>query len=192
LASGTRSERYEEAFRDNDVDGDVLPDLTAKNLIGIGVTSIGHRRKLLATIAAIGPDVSAVATRPAPTETSAPAAKPGAAQTGAERRQLTVMFCDIVGPTALSTQLDPEDLLDLIDTYHRAVAQTAARFAGFVAKYMVSDDYRVRAGQALNARRQIRGFTDDTAFLRRTDADQITHYREASRHADPYSQCDST
>jgi hypothetical protein len=54
-------ERYEEAFLDNDVDGDVLPDLTAEDLIGIGVTSIGHRRKLLAAIAAIGPDVSTVA-----------------------------------------------------------------------------------------------------------------------------------
>jgi SAM (Sterile alpha motif) domain-containing protein len=75
-------ERYEEAFRDNDVDGDVLPDRTAEDLIGIGVTSIGHRTKLLAAIAAIGPDVSAVAvaTTPAPTLTSAPAAEPASSR----------------------------------------------------------------------------------------------------------------
>ena len=54
----------------------------------------------------------------------------------AERRQLTVMFCDLVGSTALSTSLDPEDLRELIGDYHRAVAETVGRFDGFVAKYM--------------------------------------------------------
>ena len=127
-------EQYYSAFRDSDVDGDVLPDLTAEDLIGMGVTSIGHRRKLLAAIAAIGAEV------PAPAETAASASAPVSAavtvQAGAERRQLTVMFCDIVGSTALSTQFDPEDLRELIGGYQRAVAETVGRFDGFVAQYM--------------------------------------------------------
>jgi hypothetical protein len=80
--------RYEAAFRDNDVDAEVLPALTADDLIGLGVTSIGHRRRLLAAIAALGAEMSAAAT-------TAPHDAP--AQADAERRQLTVMFCDLVG-----------------------------------------------------------------------------------------------
>src|SRR5216684_1737787 len=90
--------QYEPAFRDNEVDGDVLPDLTAEDLIGLGVTLIGHRRKLLSAIAALG----AAAPAAAPTATPAPA------PAQAERRQLTVMFCDLVGSTVLSTGMDPE------------------------------------------------------------------------------------
>ena len=90
--------QYEPAFRDNEVDGDVLPDLTADDLIAIGVTSVGHRRKLLAAIAALG-------TEP-PTVTQSAASATSDATFGstidAERRQLTVMFCDLVGSTALS------------------------------------------------------------------------------------------
>ena len=127
-------EQYISAFRDNDVDGDVLPHLTAEDLLGMGVTSIGHRRKLLAAIAVIGAEASALA------GTAASASAPGAAaltqQAEAERRQLTVVFCDIVDSTALSTQFDPEDLRELINAYHRAVAETVTRFDGFVAKYM--------------------------------------------------------
>jgi class 3 adenylate cyclase len=124
-------EQYAPAFRDNDVDGEVLPELTADDLISIGVTSVGHRRKLLAAIAALGepPTVvqSAVSATPAPTSPPTIAA---------ERRQLTVMFCDLVGSTALSTRHDPEDLRELIGDYHHAVAETVGRFDGFVAKYM--------------------------------------------------------
>src|SRR5712671_5644228 len=121
-------ERYVPAFRDNDVDAEVLRKLTAEDLISIGVTSVGHRRKLLDAIASLGMAVpAAVVTAPAP---GAPA------QVDAERRQLTVMFCDLVGSTALSTRHDPEDLRELIGDYHRCVADTVARFAGFVAKYM--------------------------------------------------------
>src|SRR6266481_9422650 len=96
--------QYEPAFRDNEVDGDVLPDLTADDLIGLGVTLIGHRRKLLSAIAALG------AAAPAPTATPASGPPPAPAPAQAERRQLTVMFCDLVGSTALSTGMDPEDL----------------------------------------------------------------------------------
>jgi class 3 adenylate cyclase len=121
-------ERYVSAFRDNDVDAEVLPELTAEDLIGIGVTSVGHRRKLLAAIAGLGLAV--------PTAVVAAPAAGAPAQVDAERRQLTVMFCDLVGSTALSTRHDPEDLRELIGAYHRCIADTVARFAGFVAKYM--------------------------------------------------------
>src|SRR5438477_2597954 len=121
-------ERYVPAFRDNDIDAEVLPKLTAEDLISLGVTSVGHRRRLLDAIAGLGTAVPvAVMTAPAP---GAPA------QVDAERRQLTVMFCDLVGSTALSTRHDPEDLRELIGDYHRAVSKTVGRFEGFVAKYM--------------------------------------------------------
>ena len=85
-------ERYVSAFRDNDIDAEVLPKLTAEDLISIGVTSVGHRRKLLDAIAGLGTAVpTAVVAAPAP----------GAPAVDAERRQLTVMFCDVVGSTAL-------------------------------------------------------------------------------------------
>ena len=121
-------ERYVSAFRDNDIDAEVLPKLTAEDLISIGVTSVGHRRKLLDAIAGLGMAVpTAVVAAPAP---GAPA------QVDAERRQLTVMFCDLVGSTPLSTRSDPEDLREIIGAYHRSVAETVGRFDGFVAKYM--------------------------------------------------------
>jgi class 3 adenylate cyclase/tetratricopeptide (TPR) repeat protein len=121
-------ERYVSAFRDNDIDAEVLLKLSAEDLISIGVTSVGHRRRLLDAIAGLGVAVpTAVAAAPAPG---------GPAQVDAERRQLTVMFCDVVGSTALSTRHDPEDLRELIGDYHRAVAETVCRFDGFVAKYM--------------------------------------------------------
>ena len=114
-------QQYEPAFRDNEVDGDVLADLTAEDLIGLGVTLIGHSRKLLSAIAALTAEAPAApllaAAAPAPEPTPVPS------QPEAERRQLTVMFCDIVGSTALSTQFDPEDLRELINAYHKAVAE---------------------------------------------------------------------
>src|SRR6516225_8995568 len=109
-------ERYEAAFRDNEIDWEVLPNLTSEDLKEIGVVPIGHRRKLLAGIAAIG------ATATAASE--------------AERRQLTVMFCDLVGSTQLAARLDPEDFREVITAYHRAVADVVGGFDGFVAKYM--------------------------------------------------------
>jgi class 3 adenylate cyclase/tetratricopeptide (TPR) repeat protein len=125
---GLGLERYAPAFRDNDVDDEVLPELTSDDLINIGVTSVGHRRKLLAAIALLG------ATPPAATVMAASCDAPAPAD--AERRQLTVMFCDLVGSTALSARLDPEDLREVIAAYHRAVTGIVAGFDGFVAKYM--------------------------------------------------------
>jgi class 3 adenylate cyclase len=94
----------------------------------MGVLAIGHRRRLLHAIAAFGSKT------PAP---AAPAAAPGAsAQVGAERRQLTVMLCDLVGSTALASRLDPEDLREVIGAYHKCLAEVIDRFDGFVAKYL--------------------------------------------------------
>jgi class 3 adenylate cyclase/predicted ATPase len=116
-------EQYEQAFSDNAIDAAVLPELTADDLRELGVSLIGHRRKLLAAIAALRGDLG-------------PVAETAAATPMAERRQLTVMFCDLVGSTALSTRHDPEDLRELIGDYHRAVSETVGCFDGFVAKYM--------------------------------------------------------
>jgi class 3 adenylate cyclase len=117
-------EQYAPAFRDNDVDSEVLPQLTVDDLISIGVISVGHRRKLLAAIASLDAAASAAAATVTPRDTPA------------ERRQLTVMFCDLVGSTQLSTRFDPEDLREIVGAHHRCVADTVARFGGFLAKYM--------------------------------------------------------
>jgi class 3 adenylate cyclase len=128
LLRGLGLEGYAPAFAASDIDGEVLPELTADDLIGLGVTSIGHRRKLLAAITALRSEA------PQPVTEVAPVA---AATSGeAERRQLTVMFCDLVGSTPLAARFDPEDLRDIIGAYHRCVADTVGRFDGFVAKYM--------------------------------------------------------
>src|SRR5262249_2210332 len=125
---GLGLERYLPAFRDNEIDREVLPKLTSEDLREIGVAAIGHRRKLLEAIAALGASAPTAAVRAAVSDASAPA--------DAGRRQITVMFCDLVGSTALSRRLDPEDLRDVIGAYHRCVADTVERFGGFVAKYM--------------------------------------------------------
>jgi class 3 adenylate cyclase/predicted ATPase len=119
---GLGLEQHEAAFRANEIDASVLPRLTAEDLKDLGVTLVGHRRRLLDAIAALGPEAAAVSDVPI-----------GAA---AERRQLTVMFCDLVGSTPLSTRLDPEDLRGIIGSYHRCVAETVEGFGGFVARYM--------------------------------------------------------
>src|ERR1700720_1365644 len=121
-------ERYLPAFHDNEIDWEVLPKLTSEDLREIGVAAIGHRRKLLDAIAALGATV--------PTAAGTAAASDGPAATAAERRHMTVMFSDLVGSTALATRFDPEDLRELIGAYHRAVADAIGRFDGFVAKYM--------------------------------------------------------
>ena len=112
--------QYEGAFRDNDIDAAVLPELTAEDLISIGVTSVGHRRKLLSAIAALGPQAPQPPLEPTPVVSAEP-----------ERRQLTAMFCDLVGSTPLSTRFDPEDLREIIGAYHRCVTDTVGRFGGF-------------------------------------------------------------
>jgi len=127
--SGLGLGQYAPAFAVNDIDGEVLPELTADDLTALGITSIGHRRKLLAAIAALRGVASEPVTETEPTTAAAVGGE-------AERRQLTVMFCDLVGSTPLSTRFDPEDLREIVGAYHRCVADTVGRFGGFVAKYM--------------------------------------------------------
>jgi class 3 adenylate cyclase/tetratricopeptide (TPR) repeat protein len=123
-------ESYEPIFRENRIDTDLLPKLTADDLKDLGVTLVGDRRRLLDAI-------SALRERDSETELAAPPrSKLPLSATEAERRQLTVVFCDIVGSTSLSTRIDPEDLRSIIAAFERTVEETAARFAGFVAKYM--------------------------------------------------------
>jgi class 3 adenylate cyclase len=118
---GLGLQQYEQAFRDNAIDAAVLPELTGEDLRDLGISLVGHRRKLLGAVAALRSHI-------------APASVASAAS--AERRQLTVMFCDLVGSTALSVRRDPEDLRDLIAAYHHAVNEVVRRFDGFVARYM--------------------------------------------------------
>jgi class 3 adenylate cyclase len=120
--------QYKQAFRDNDIDGEVLRGLTADDLRELGVASIGHRRRLLDAIARLVDGQPSAAASPTPGA--------AAVSSDAERRQLTVMFCDLVGSTGLSARLDPEDLREVIAAYHRAVADVIRSFDGFVAKYM--------------------------------------------------------
>src|SRR6516164_3874928 len=124
-------QEYEAAFRDNKIDDTVLPSLTAEDLKELGVGALGHRRKLLDAIAALRAETSARTPL-----SEAPLATDEAAQDTAERRQVTVMFSDLVGSTALSARMDPEDLREVISAYQSCVADTVGRFGGFVAKYM--------------------------------------------------------
>jgi class 3 adenylate cyclase len=128
-------EQYERAFRDNDVDTETLPSLTAEDLRELGVTSLGHRKKLLSAIATLSPkpDRDVSGGPPVPEVSASPAAmKAGRA----ERRHLTVMFADLVGSTALSVRLDPEDMREILAAYHQTVAAAVARFEGYIARFM--------------------------------------------------------
>jgi class 3 adenylate cyclase/predicted ATPase len=118
-------ERYEPAFRENEIDWEALPKLTTEDLKDLGVVLGGHRRRLLDAIAVLGQGERPAEVSPVPR-----------ADTAAERRQLTVMFCDLVGSTPLATRYDPEDLREIVGAYHRCVTDAVARYAGFIAKYM--------------------------------------------------------
>ena len=105
----------------------VLPELTAEDLKDLGIGMVGHRRMLLKAIAGL---------RAGPATAAGISARVPAAGSAAERRQLTVMFCDLVASTALSARLDPEELREVIGAYQWCVAEAVRRFDGFVAKYM--------------------------------------------------------
>jgi hypothetical protein len=116
--------QYAQRFAENDITFVILSDLTDQDLEKIGVASLGHRRQLLRAITELkGAPACTVAAAVALHET-------------AERRQVTVMFSDLVGSTALSARMDPEDLREVISAYQKCVAETVRRFGGFVAKYM--------------------------------------------------------
>jgi class 3 adenylate cyclase len=126
--------KYEAAFRENEIDETVLPSLTHENLKELGVTALGHRLKLLDAIAALRSDANGKTL--SVDAATASSASNGLPEDRAERRQVTVMFSDLVGSTALSTRMDPEDLREIITAYQKCVAETVQRFGGFVAKYM--------------------------------------------------------
>src|SRR6516225_3996462 len=120
-------EQYEAAFRENEIDDTVLHDLTEDHLREIGIP-LGARLKLLKAIALLG--ARAEATRPL-----ADAVSPSPPVDAAERRQITVMFSDLVGSAALAGRIDHEDLREVMSAYQQCVAETVRRFDGFVAKY---------------------------------------------------------
>ena len=119
--------QYAQRFAENEIDVSVLPHLTDQDLKDIGVP-LGPRRKILAAITA---ETGTTNATPEPAASIEPKA-----QDTAERRQVTVMFSDLVGSTALSARMDPEDLREVISAYQKCVAETVQRFGGFVAKYM--------------------------------------------------------
>jgi len=119
--------QYADAFETNDFDIDLLRQVDDQLLKDIGVASAGHRLRIRNAIAKLGAEVGGE-------RTDSPQTTAGAVS--AERRQVTVMFSDLVGSTALSARMDPEDLREVISAYQRCVAETARRFGGFVAKYM--------------------------------------------------------
>jgi class 3 adenylate cyclase len=120
---GLGLQSYEQTFRDNGIDRDVLPRLTADDLKEVGVLAVGHRRKILDAIGRLA--ATASADEPGPTVLH-----------HAERRQLTVMFCDLVGSTALSTRIDPEDMRELLRAYQSQVRDIVCGYGGFVAQYL--------------------------------------------------------
>ena len=121
--------QYEAAFRENEIDAEVLPDLTDADLEKLGVL-MGHRKRLLKAIAGLSRvDRERPSGQPAAEIESQP-------RDPAERRQLTVMFCDLVGSTAMSARLDPEDMRGVIAAYHKCCSTLIAGNGGFVAKYM--------------------------------------------------------
>ena len=122
--------QYADAFEANDIDMELLSQVDDQMLKDIGVSSAGHRLRIRNAIAKLLP-ASVVAAN-----TSSAGLAPEESVASAERRQLTVMFCDLVGSTALSTQLDPEDLRGLIGAFHRRCTELIERNGGFVAKYM--------------------------------------------------------
>ncbi len=122
--------QYAQSFAENDINITILSDLTDQDLKELGVSSLGHRRQLLRAIA----ELTSVE-KGAP-KIAAPAPVASQPNDTAERRQVTVMFSDLVGSTALSARMDPEDLREVISVYQKCVAETVRRFGGFVAKYM--------------------------------------------------------
>jgi class 3 adenylate cyclase len=122
--------QYARNFAENEIGFSILGDLTDQDLEKIGVTPLGHRRKLLRAIAEL-----TSGDKDAPRAVF-PIAAPAAPQDTAERRQVTVLFSDLVGSTALSARMDPEDLREVISAYQKCVAAAVQRFGGFIAKYM--------------------------------------------------------
>ena len=155
--------QYEATFRENEIDAEVLLELTDTDLEKIGVP-LGHRKRLLKAIASLRA-----------TETAAKAASPAATTSltgAAERRQLTVMFSDLVGSTTLSARLDPEDMREVIRAYQDACSGAVARYDGFVAKFMgdgVLAYFGFPRAHEEDAERAVRASLDITAAVAKLD-----------------------
>jgi class 3 adenylate cyclase/tetratricopeptide (TPR) repeat protein len=125
-------DQYEAAFRDNAIDADVLPSLTSDDLKDLGVTIVGHRRKLLDAITLLRAETGPAARVAQPPPTAATPRK--SADLAAERRPVTVLFCDLVGSTALAAKLDAEDWRTLVSAYLDAASEAVAQYGGHVLK----------------------------------------------------------
>ncbi|TIN07718.1 adenylate/guanylate cyclase domain-containing protein [Mesorhizobium sp.] len=138
---GLGLEQYILAFDENAIDAEILPRLTAEDLKEIGVAALAHRKRILEAIAAMQGEPALEPAKPAsasPIRTSASvdrSGEPGRPRE-AERRQLTVMFVDLVGSTALATRLDPEEMRDLLRKFQNTVAGEVVRYEGHIAKLM--------------------------------------------------------
>ena len=138
-------ERYAPAFRDNDVDGEVLPELTADDLISIGVTSVGHRRELLAAIAALGAaapakspapdDLTRGLRTPPPPEHLADKIRQARPALEGERKRITVLFADVKGSMNLAERFDPEQWFRLVEDFFQVAAAGVHRFEGTVNQF---------------------------------------------------------
>jgi class 3 adenylate cyclase len=147
LAGWLRSlglERYEAAFRENEIDDTVLPNLTAEDLRDLGVSIVGHRRKLLDAIAALRADTEPKAAPAAPKSAAQPTFAT-AAEAAGERGYLTVMFCDLVDSTGIAARLDAEEWRDLVNAYLDDASAAVMEMGGHVAKKL-SDGLMVLFG----------------------------------------------
>jgi class 3 adenylate cyclase len=128
--------KYEAAFRENEIDETVIPSLTHETLKELGVTAVGHRLKLLDAIAALrihasaGPSVTVAS----PRQSVGPLPEAPKTEAFGERRHLTVLFCDLVGSTEISAQLDAEEWRDLVSEYLDAASAAVTEMGGHVAK----------------------------------------------------------
>jgi class 3 adenylate cyclase len=126
--------QYAKRFADNDIDFSILRELTDQDLEKIGVASLGHRRKILRAIIELGGSEAATAVSPVPPLKPAQMLPSMSAPAAGERRYLTVMFCDLVDSTAISSQLDAEEWRDLVGAYLDASSAAVAEVGGHVAK----------------------------------------------------------
>ena len=178
--------KYEAAFRENEIDETVLRSLTHETLKEIGVAAVGHRLKLLDAIAALRRDesqhiLSAIAA-PARPSAATTSAAPVADRVG-ERRHVTVMFCDLVGSTSISAQLDAEEWRDLVSAYLDAASAAVTEMGGHVAKKL-GDGLMALFGypvaQENDAERAARAALCDPARARRVEPQE---YRDGQASA---------
>ena len=168
--------QYAQRFAENDITFSILADLTDQDLKEIGV-SLGHRRQLLREIANLGKTAGAAVSAPALPEQpiAAPTVTPPVEAAG-ERRHVTVMFCDLVDSTGIAARLDAEEWRDLVGAYFDAASAAVTEMGGKVAK---------KLGDALQARREVRRFPDNTALLRFTRSDKIPDHHHSGGSPNP-------